>query len=74
MCSQFINFPSSLQEESLTFQSQLDVLEAELMRTRQELQELQVMNNDAILSKDTAKVGHPHHLIGLGRVGLSQLR
>ncbi|XP_031419693.1 coiled-coil domain-containing protein 151 [Clupea harengus] len=51
----YLKLKAHLQEESLTFQSQLDVLEAELMRTRQELQELQVMNNDAILSKDTAK-------------------
>ena len=44
------------QEESLTFQSQLDRLEAEILTQRQELRDLQVMNNDAHLSKDTAKV------------------
>ncbi|KAJ8363432.1 hypothetical protein SKAU_G00122630 [Synaphobranchus kaupii] len=44
-----------LQDESLTFQSQLDRLEAEILRQRQELQDLQVMKNDANLSKDVAK-------------------
>ncbi|KAG5853857.1 hypothetical protein ANANG_G00031040 [Anguilla anguilla] len=45
----------SPQDESLTFQSQLDRLEAEILRQRQELQDLQVMKNDANLSKDVAR-------------------
>ncbi|XP_043940554.1 outer dynein arm-docking complex subunit 3 [Protopterus annectens] len=44
-----------LQDESLTFQSRLDALEAEILRQRQELKELEMMNNDAQLSRDAAK-------------------
>ena len=47
----------------MTFQSQLDRLEAENLPHRQELRDLQVMNSDAHLSKDTAKVTvHDHPL------------
>lgn len=46
----------NLQEESLTFQGQLDSLEAEILKHREELHNLQVMNNDAQLSKEAAKV------------------
>ena len=53
----FLTFPrSSLQDESLTFQGQLDSFEAEILKQRDELHNLQVMNNDAHLSKDAAKV------------------
>ncbi|XP_048104387.1 coiled-coil domain-containing protein 151 isoform X2 [Alosa alosa] len=51
----YLKLKTHLQEESLTFQSQLDGLEAEIRRQKQELQDLQVMNNDAVLSKETAK-------------------
>ncbi|XP_045563635.1 outer dynein arm-docking complex subunit 3 isoform X2 [Salmo salar] len=51
----YLKLKAHLQEESLTFQSQLDKLEAEILRQRQELKDLQVMNSDALLSKDTAK-------------------
>ncbi|XP_053319182.1 outer dynein arm-docking complex subunit 3 [Spea bombifrons] len=44
-----------MQEESLTFQSQLDLLEAEILRQRQELKELQTMNRDAVMARDTAR-------------------
>lgn len=44
------------QEESLTFQGQIDGLEAEIMKYRRELQEVQDMNNKAQLSKETAIV------------------
>ncbi|KAM4747454.1 outer dynein arm-docking complex subunit 3 [Rhinophrynus dorsalis] len=44
-----------MQEESLTFQSQLDLLEAEILRQRHELKELQTMNKDAVLSRDMAR-------------------
>uniref|UniRef100_A0A3Q3W0R4 ODAD1 central coiled coil region domain-containing protein n=1 Tax=Mola mola TaxID=94237 RepID=A0A3Q3W0R4_MOLML len=44
-----------LQEESLTFQGQLDSLEAEILKHREELHDMQVMNNDAQLAKDAAK-------------------
>lgn len=45
-----------LQEESLTFQGQLDSLEAEILKHRAELHNMQIMNNDAQLSKEAAKV------------------
>ncbi|XP_046899875.1 coiled-coil domain-containing protein 151 [Hypomesus transpacificus] len=51
----YLKLKAHLQEESLTFQSQLDRLEAEILTQRQELRDLQVMNSDAHLSKDTAK-------------------
>ncbi|XP_062891641.1 coiled-coil domain-containing protein 151 isoform X1 [Mobula hypostoma] len=44
-----------LQEESVTFQKQLDTLEAEILQHRQQLKELQAMNNNAQLSRDAAK-------------------
>ncbi|XP_032383325.1 coiled-coil domain-containing protein 151 isoform X1 [Etheostoma spectabile] len=47
---------SHLQEESLTFHGQLDSLEAEILKHREELQNMQVMNNNAQLSKEAAKV------------------
>ncbi|XP_067877481.1 coiled-coil domain-containing protein 151 [Heterodontus francisci] len=50
-----------LQEESVTFQKQLDVLEAEILQQQQELKELQVMNTDAQLSRDTAKAELQQH-------------
>ncbi|KAI3352822.1 hypothetical protein L3Q82_019396 [Scortum barcoo] len=46
---------SHLQEESLTFQGQLDSLEAEILKHRDELHNMQAMNNDAQLSKEAAK-------------------
>ncbi|XP_035262539.1 coiled-coil domain-containing protein 151 [Anguilla anguilla] len=51
----YLKLKAHLQDESLTFQSQLDRLEAEILRQRQELQDLQVMKNDANLSKDVAR-------------------
>ncbi|XP_031140286.1 coiled-coil domain-containing protein 151 isoform X1 [Sander lucioperca] len=47
---------SHLEEESLTFHGQLDSLEAEILKHRVELHNMQVMNNNAQLSKDAAKV------------------
>ncbi|KAI1886805.1 hypothetical protein AGOR_G00199590 [Albula goreensis] len=51
----YLKLKAHLQDESLTFQSQLDRLEAEILRQRLELQDLQVMKSDANLSKDVAK-------------------
>ncbi|KAJ8415982.1 hypothetical protein AAFF_G00380040 [Aldrovandia affinis] len=53
--SSYLKLKAHLQEESLTFQSQLDGVETEILRQRQELQDLQVMKSDAYLSKDVAK-------------------
>ncbi|XP_019744843.1 coiled-coil domain-containing protein 151 [Hippocampus comes] len=50
----YLKLKRHLQEESLTFQGQIDGLEAEIMKYRRELQEVQDMNNKAQLSKETA--------------------
>ncbi|XP_029440975.1 LOW QUALITY PROTEIN: coiled-coil domain-containing protein 151 [Rhinatrema bivittatum] len=50
-----------MQEESLTFQNQLDLLEVEILRQRHELKELQQINNDANLSRDVARAELQHH-------------
>ncbi|CAI9591377.1 unnamed protein product [Staurois parvus] len=44
-----------MQEESLTFQSQLDLLEAEILRQRQEMKELQMVNKEAVTSREMAR-------------------
>ncbi|XP_058634259.1 coiled-coil domain-containing protein 151 [Onychostoma macrolepis] len=44
-----------LQEESLTFQPQLDKMETEVYWQTQVLRDLQVMNNNVLLFKDAAK-------------------
>ncbi|XP_035034863.2 coiled-coil domain-containing protein 151 isoform X1 [Hippoglossus stenolepis] len=51
----YLKLKGHLQDESLTFQGQLDSLEAEILRHRKELHSLQVLNNDAQLSKEAAK-------------------
>ncbi|XP_056122841.1 coiled-coil domain-containing protein 151 [Rhinichthys klamathensis goyatoka] len=51
----YLKLKDHLQEDSLTFQPQLDRMEAEIHRQTQVLKELQVMNSDAHLSKDAAK-------------------
>ncbi|KAM7009303.1 coiled-coil domain-containing protein 151 isoform 2-T2 [Tautogolabrus adspersus] len=47
---------SHLQDEALTFQGQLDSLEAEILKHREELNNMQSMNTDAQLSKEAAKM------------------
>ncbi|XP_053713076.1 outer dynein arm-docking complex subunit 3-like [Synchiropus splendidus] len=44
-----------LEEESVCFQSQLDNLEAEILKDRQELSNLEVMNQKAQLAKESVK-------------------
>ncbi|XP_058864127.1 outer dynein arm-docking complex subunit 3-like isoform X1 [Acipenser ruthenus] len=56
----YLKLKEHLQEESLTFQNKLDSMEAEILRQRQELRELQGMNSDAQLSKDAAKAELQH--------------
>ncbi|XP_019939841.2 coiled-coil domain-containing protein 151 isoform X1 [Paralichthys olivaceus] len=51
----YLKLKGHLQDESLTFQGQLDSLEAEILKHRKELHSLQVMNNDTQLSKEAAK-------------------
>ncbi|XP_049575886.1 coiled-coil domain-containing protein 151 [Syngnathus scovelli] len=52
----YLKLKSHLQEESLTFQGQIDDLEAEIIKHRKEVHEVQEMNNKAQLSKETAIV------------------
>ena len=47
---------ASLQEESLTYEGLLDSLEAEILKARQERQNMQATYDAAQLSKETAKV------------------
>ncbi|XP_039860470.1 coiled-coil domain-containing protein 151 isoform X3 [Simochromis diagramma] len=42
-------------EESLTYKGQLDCLEAEILKQREEMNRLQIMNNDQQLSKEATK-------------------
>ncbi|XP_005465582.1 coiled-coil domain-containing protein 151 isoform X2 [Oreochromis niloticus] len=45
----------SVKDESLAYQSQLDSLQAEILKHREELRSLQVVNTDSQLSKEAAK-------------------
>nr|XP_005994191.1 PREDICTED: coiled-coil domain-containing protein 151 isoform X2 [Latimeria chalumnae] len=51
---------SHLQEESLTFQNQLDSMEVEILRHRQELKDLKAMKYEAQLYCETAKTELQH--------------
>ncbi|XP_069022060.1 coiled-coil domain-containing protein 151 isoform X1 [Embiotoca jacksoni] len=51
----YLGLKSQLQDESLTFQGQMDILEAEILKCREELHHLQAMNNNAQLSKEALK-------------------
>ncbi|KAM9857682.1 coiled-coil domain-containing protein 151 [Aulostomus maculatus] len=51
----YLKLKSHLQEESLTFQGQLDNLEAVILKHREEFYSLQVMNTEAQLVKESAK-------------------
>ena len=48
-------FPAS-QEESLHLENRLDFMEAEVVRTKHELEELNVVNQEAVNARDIAKV------------------
>ncbi|KAM4677821.1 outer dynein arm-docking complex subunit 3 isoform 2-T2 [Discoglossus pictus] len=49
------NLKDHMQEESLTFQCQLDLMETEILKQRHELKELQTMNKDAVMSRHLAR-------------------
>ncbi|XP_063333264.1 outer dynein arm-docking complex subunit 3-like [Pelmatolapia mariae] len=51
----YLKLKSHLQDESLAYQSQLDSLQAEILKHREELRSLQVVNTDSQLSKEAAK-------------------
>lgn len=52
----FLSSTSWPQDESLTFQSILDDLEADILKHREELDKMQILNNEAQISKKAAKV------------------
>lgn len=52
----FPSLTSGPQEESLTFQSILDSLEAEILKYREELNKMQILSNEAQTSKKAVKV------------------
>ncbi|XP_026159480.1 coiled-coil domain-containing protein 151 [Mastacembelus armatus] len=56
----YLKLKRHMQDESLTFQGQLDSLEAEILKHREELQKLEAMNNDAQMSKEAAKAELQH--------------
>lgn len=51
----YLQLKSYLQEESLNLESRLDSMEAEVMNTKHEVQELKVVNQEAINARDIAK-------------------
>uniref|UniRef100_A0A3Q4I6R0 Coiled-coil domain-containing protein 151-like n=1 Tax=Neolamprologus brichardi TaxID=32507 RepID=A0A3Q4I6R0_NEOBR len=51
----YLKFKNHLHEESLTYKGQLDCLEAEILKQREEMNKLQIMNNDQQLSKEATK-------------------
>ncbi|XP_076977853.1 outer dynein arm-docking complex subunit 3 isoform X2 [Tamandua tetradactyla] len=53
--SVYLQLRAYLQEESLNLENRLDSMEAEVVRARQELEELQVVNREAINARDIAK-------------------
>ncbi|XP_069087981.1 outer dynein arm-docking complex subunit 3 isoform X2 [Pleurodeles waltl] len=57
----YLKLKSQMQEESLTFQTQLDQLEAEILRLRQELKDLKVMNCDAHQCREAARMELQQH-------------
>ncbi|XP_069460330.1 outer dynein arm-docking complex subunit 3 isoform X2 [Ambystoma mexicanum] len=59
--SVYLKLKSHMQEESLSFQTQLDQIEAEILRLRLELKDLKVMNCDAHLARDATRVELQKH-------------
>ncbi|XP_004632879.1 coiled-coil domain-containing protein 151 [Octodon degus] len=51
----YLQLKACLQEEALTLGNQLDAMEAEVVKAKQEVQELHVVNQEALNARDTAK-------------------
>ncbi|XP_037674057.1 coiled-coil domain-containing protein 151 isoform X2 [Choloepus didactylus] len=51
----YLQLKAYLQEESLNWENRLDSMEAEVVRAKHELEELQVVNREAINARDIAK-------------------
>ncbi|XP_039106922.1 coiled-coil domain-containing protein 151 [Hyaena hyaena] len=57
----YLQLKAHLQKESLHLENRLDFMEAEVVKTKRELEELQVMNQEAFNARDIAK-NQLHHL------------
>ncbi|XP_063084782.1 outer dynein arm-docking complex subunit 3 isoform X3 [Cavia porcellus] len=51
----YLQLKAYLQEEALTLGNQLDAMEAQVVKTKQEVQELNVVNQEALSARDIAK-------------------
>ncbi|TEA33204.1 hypothetical protein DBR06_SOUSAS8010055, partial [Sousa chinensis] len=51
----YLQLKAYLQEESLRLENRLDFMEAEVLRTKQELEELNLVNQEALNARDIAK-------------------
>nr|XP_019600496.1 PREDICTED: coiled-coil domain-containing protein 151 isoform X1 [Rhinolophus sinicus] len=51
----YLELKAYLQEESLRFENHLDSMEAEVVKTKHELEELHVVNQEALTAQDIAK-------------------
>ncbi|XP_013360565.1 PREDICTED: coiled-coil domain-containing protein 151 isoform X2 [Chinchilla lanigera] len=51
----YLQLKAYLQEEALTLGNQLDAMEAEVLKAKQEVQELHVVNQEALNARDIAK-------------------
>lgn len=51
----YLQLKAYLQEEALTLGNQLDAMEAEVVKTKQEVQELHLVNQEALSARDIAK-------------------
>lgn len=51
----YLQLKAYLQEESLRFENHLDSMEAEVVKTKHELEELHVVNQEALTAQDIAK-------------------
>ncbi|XP_001364241.2 outer dynein arm-docking complex subunit 3 isoform X1 [Monodelphis domestica] len=51
----YLQLKAYMQDESLNFENKLDAMEAEVIRLRREFSELQVVNHEAEVARDSAK-------------------
>nr|KAF6347982.1 coiled-coil domain containing 151 [Myotis myotis] len=51
----YLQLKAYLQEESLHFENRLDSMESEVVKTKQELEEMRVVNQEALNTQNTAK-------------------
>lgn len=51
----YLQLKAYLQEESLHFENRLDSMESEVVKTKQELEEMRVVNQEALNTQNVAK-------------------